>query len=491
VDAAEMSPKPYQLTAYEALEAIDSGKLSSTELVSSVLERLDQVEEKVHAYITVDREGALERAEEIDRRIESGENPGRLRGLPIAIKDSIVTKGIRTTCGSRMLYNFIPPYSATAVEKLIQEGAVIVGKTNCDEFTMGTTTETSHFGPTYNPWSLDRVPGGSSGGSAACMAADEATLSLGTDTGGSIRCPASFCGVVGLKPTYGRVSRYGLIAYASSLDQIGTITKDVADSALLLSIVAGRDEKDATSIDRPTEDFTSYLGRDVDGQVFAVPEEFLGEGTNEEVVKATFRVADALEEMGARREEVSLPSLEYSLATYYIIAMCEASSNLARYDGVRYGFSVPSKANWIKAYSDTRGRGFGAEVRRRIILGTYALSAGYYNAYYMKALKIRTLIKRDFQRAFEKVDFLVTPTMPSPAFKIGELADPLTMYLQDVDTVPVNLVGLPAISYPSGFADGLPIGVQMIGRYFEEGRLISVASALEKKLPHEERPVLS
>ncbi len=485
-----MSLEPYQLTAFQALEAVDSGQLSSVELVSSLLDRIKEVEDRVHAYITVDREGALKRAREIDSRIQSGENPGRLRGIPISIKDSIVTKGLRTTCGSKMLYNFIPPYSASAVERLIEQGAVIVGKTNCDEFTMGTTTETSHFGPTYNPWSLDRVPGGSSGGSAASIAADEATLSLGTDTGGSIRCPASFCGVVGLKPTYGRVSRYGLIAYASSLDQIGPITKDVADSALLLSVIAGKDQRDATSVDRASEDYTRYLGREIDGQVFAVPRQFLDEGTNEEVVKATFKVADILEQIGARREEVELPSLEYSLATYYIIAMCEASSNLARYDGVRYGFSTPSKANWIKAFSDTRGRGFGAEVRRRIILGTFALSAGYYNAYYMKALKIRTLIKRDFEKAFEKVDFIVTPTMPAPAFKIGELADPLTMYLQDVDTVPVNLVGLPAISYPAVIADGLPIGVQMIGRYFEEGRLISVASALERKLPHGERPPL-
>jgi aspartyl-tRNA(Asn)/glutamyl-tRNA(Gln) amidotransferase subunit A len=314
------------------------------------------------------------------------------------VKDSIVTKHLRTTCGSKMLHNFVPPYSATAVDRVLTEGAVILGKTNCDEFCMGTTTESSFNGPTHNPWDLERVPGGSSGGSAAAIAADEAPIAFGTDTGGSIRCPAAFCGTVGLKPTYGRVSRYGLIAYASSLDQIGTLTKDVEDSALLLSSVAGKDGMDATSVDRPSEDYTSHLAGGVEGDTFAVPGEFIAEGTHEEAAKATWRVAEAFEELGAERKEVSMPSLEYSLATYYILAMCEASSNLARYDGVRYGYSIPSKADWIKAFSDTRGKGFGPEVRRRIILGTYALSAGYYNAYYMKALQIRTLIKRDFEK---------------------------------------------------------------------------------------------
>ena len=483
--------EPAKLTARKALIAVRSGHLSSTELTASVFRRIHRLEGKTHAYITLDEERAMKRAAEIDRRIENKEDPGRLAGLPIAVKDSIVTKGLRTTCGSKMLYNFIPPYSATAVERIMAEGAVIVGKTNCDEFCMGTTTETSHFGPTHNPWDLERVPGGSSGGSGASMAADEATLALGTDTGGSIRCPAAFCGVVGLKPTYGRVSRYGLIAYASSLDQIGTLTKDVADSALLLSTLAAKDPMDSTSIDRPTEDYTLSLGKDAEGQRFAVPDEFLVEGVHQDAEKATWRAVDALEALGAERLEVRLPSLEYSLATYYILAMCEASSNLARYDGVRYGFTIPSKADWITAFSEVRGMGFGPEVRRRIILGTYALSAGYYNAYYMKALKIRTLLKRDFQKAFERVDFLVTPTMPGPAFKIGEMADPLTMYLQDIDSVPINLIGVPAISYPAGFEDGLPLGVQIVGRHFEEGRLIRVASALERRLPHRRRPRLS
>lgn len=480
--------KPFELTAHKAAEAIRAGKLSSTELTASIFERIHDVEEKVHAYITLDEEGAMKRAAEMDEAIHKNDNPGRLAGLPIAVKDSIVTKHLRTTCGSRMLHNFIPPYSATAVERVLREGAVIIGKTNCDEFCMGTTTETSYFGPTHNPWDLSRVPGGSSGGSGACIAVDEATLGFGTDTGGSIRCPAAFCGVIGLKPTYGRVSRYGLIAYASSLDQIGTITKDVEDSALLLSTVVGKDEMDSTSIDRPSEDYTTYLTGSLDGDTFAVPEEFMAEGTHEETVRATWRVADALEDLGAERNEVSLPSLEYSLATYYILAMCEASSNLARYDGVRYGFSIPSRADWIKAFSDTRGKGFGSEVRRRIILGTYALSAGYYDAYYSKALQIRTLIKRDFEKAFQKADFLVTPTMPGPAWHIGQMVDPLTMYLQDIDTVPINLIGVPALSYPAGFEDGAPIGVQMVGQHFEEGRLLRVAGALERKLPHDTRP---
>ncbi len=478
------------MTAHECLEAIRDGRLSSSELTESIFERIRQVDDKIRAYITLDEERALRRAEEMDEKIGKGDDAGRLSGLPIAVKDSIVTRHLRTTCGSQMLHNFVPPYSATAVERILEEGAVIIGKTNCDEFCMGTTTETSFNGPTHNPWDLDRVPGGSSGGSGACMAANEAPISFGTDTGGSIRCPAAFCGVIGLKPTYGRVSRYGLIAYASSLDQIGTLTKDVEDSALLLSTVAGKDPMDSTSIDRPPEDFTAHLGGGVADDSFAVPDEFIAEGTTEGTRKATLRVADALEGLGAERVEVSLPSLEYSLATYYILAMCEASSNLARYDGVRYGFSVPSRADWIRAFSNTRGKGFGAEVRRRIILGTYALSAGYYDAYYSKALQIRTLIKRDFEKAFSEADFLVTPTMPGPAWRLGEMADPLTMYLQDIDTVPVNLIGVPAISYPAGFEDGLPVGVQMIGRHFEEGRLIRIARALGDRMPHDDRPRL-
>ena len=467
---------------------MENGKLTSIELLESVLGRIEDVDDRVRAYITLDRDRALARAKEIDEKRDRVEDAGSLGGLPIAVKDSIVTRHLRTTCGSQMLDNFIPPYSATVIDRIIQEGAVIIGKTNCDEFCMGTTTESSFYGPTHNPWELDHVPGGSSGGSGACIAADEAPIAFGTDTGGSVRCPAAFCGVIGLKPTYGRVSRYGLIAYASSLDQIGTMTKDVKDSALLLSAIAGRDPMDATSIDRPVDDYLSQISGGIEGERFAVPGEFIAEGTTDGTLKATWRVADALESLGARRTEVSIPSLDYSLATYYILAMCEASSNLARYDGVRYGFTIPSKADWIRAFSDTRGRGFGPEVRRRIILGTYALSAGYYDAYYSKALQIRTLIKRDFMKAFEEVDFLLTPTMPGPAWRLGEMADPLTMYLQDIDTVPINLIGVPAISYPSGFEGGLPVGAQLIGRHFEEGRLLRVARSIEDRMPHDSRP---
>ena len=471
------------MTAHEAATAIRDGDITSVELTQAVFDRIEEVEERVNAYITLNRDGALGRAREVDRMLSDGIDPGALAGVPISVKDSIVTKHLRTTCGSRMLGDFNPPYSATAVRRLLDEGAVIVGKTNCDEFCMGTSTETSYFGPTHNPWDLSRVPGGSSGGSAACVAADSAIAALGTDTGGSVRCPAAFCGTVGVKPTYGRVSRYGLIAYASSFDQIGTLTKDVEDSALLLGIIAGKDEMDATSIERPVDDYTGELESGIEGERFAVPEEFLSQGTEEEIVDATWWVAGALEDLGAVRDEVSLPSIEYSLATYYILAMCEASSNLARYDGVRYGYSAPSKADWITAFSKTRGEGFGAEVRRRIMLGTYALSAGYYEAYYSKALKIRTLLKREFDAAYRKVDFLVTPTMPVRPWRIGEMADPLTMYLQDIDTVPMNLIGVPAISYPSGMADGLPLGVQLVGRNFEEDRLLRVARALETEMP--------
>ncbi len=479
--------RDHQLGISGCREAIQEGRLSSKELTEAVFRRIHAVDGKTRAYITTDEEAALERASRMDERIAKGFG-GRLAGVPVAIKDSIVTRNLRTTCGSRMLEDFVPPYSATAVRRLLSEGAVIVGKTNCDEFCMGTTTETSYFGPTHNPWDLDRVPGGSSGGSGAAVAADEAPAALGTDTGGSVRCPASFCGVLGLKPTYGRVSRYGLIAYASSLDQIGTLTKSVEDAALLLSVIGGKDPMDSTSVDRPLEDYTKRLSEGVAEDRFAVPEEFLAEGTTEQVRKATWMVADQFEALGAERVEVKLPSLEYSLATYYIIAMCEASSNLARYDGVRYGFSVPSKADWIKAFSQTRGRGFGSEVRRRIILGTYALSAGYYDAYYSKALKIRTLIRRDFEKAFETADFLITPTMPGPPWRFGEMADPLSMYLQDIDTVPVNLIGVPAISYPASFQDELPLGVQMIGRHFEEARLLRLVSCLEDSRPRTQRP---
>lgn len=439
---------------------------------------------RLNAYNVLSEDLALERARDFDRSPWSG----LMAGVPIAIKSCISTRGIETNCSSRILSGYTPPYDATVIERLKEEGAIIVGKTNMDEFAMGTSTETSYFGPTKNPWDLDRVPGGSSGGSAAAVAAGEAPAALGSDTGGSIRCPASFCGIVGLKPTYGLVSRYGLVSYANSLEQIGPLALTVEDAALVLDVIAGHDPRDSTSADTPGG-YLSALDRGVDGLTLGVPEEYFGEGVNPKVERSVWDAISKLEELGASWKEVSLPHTKYALAAYYIIAMSEASSNLARFDGLRYGLRLGADQDWHTTFSDIRAAGFGPEVKRRVLLGTYALSAGYYGRYYLKALKVRSLIKEDFERALSVggADLLVTPTMPFPAFKIGErIEDPLSLYMADVFTVPINLAGVPAISVPCGFADGLPIGLQIIGRHFDEVSVLRAAKAYEDATPYHE-----
>ncbi|MEM2248556.1 MAG: Asp-tRNA(Asn)/Glu-tRNA(Gln) amidotransferase subunit GatA [Candidatus Bathyarchaeia archaeon] len=463
------------------MDRIRRQEITAEDYIESIISRIRRLDEKINAFITPNFEEALERAREIDRRISRGEVVGRLAGVAIAIKDNICTLNLRTTCASRMLENFIPPYDATVVERLKREDAIIIGKTNMDEFAMGSTTETSYFGPTRNPWDLTKVPGGSSGGSAAALIADETTLALGSDTGGSIRCPASYCSVIGLKPTYGLVSRYGLIAYANSLEQIGPLAKSTADCALLLSVIGGYDPRDSTSVNIPLGDFSQELTDDLKGLRVGLPREFFGEGVEEAVKRHVWSAIHLLESLGATYEEVSLPSLEYALAAYYIIAMAEASSNLARYDGLRYGYRVEhDDADWSRIYARNRRIGFGAEVRRRIMLGTYALSAGYYEQYYLKALKIRTLIRREFEEALKRFDVLVGPTMPLPPFNIGEkIGDPLTLYMCDVLTVPANLTGYPAISVPCGFEGNLPIGLQAITKPFNEDLLLKISFALE------------
>jgi aspartyl-tRNA(Asn)/glutamyl-tRNA(Gln) amidotransferase subunit A len=475
--------KLWQLTIHEAHQLLVKREVSSVELTKAVLERISQVEELIKAFITVTDELAIEQAEEADRRLKHMEDVTPLTGIPIAIKDNICTKGILTTAGSRILYNFKPPYDATVVEKLKKAGAVIIGKTNLDEFAMGSSTENSGFFPTRNPWDLSRVPGGSSGGSAAAVSAGECLGALGSDTGGSIRQPAAFCGVVGLKPTYGVVSRYGLIAFASSLDQIGPITKDVRDCALLLQFIAGHDPRDSTSIKMQPPNYTEALVPDVKGLRIGIPREFYAQGVEQAVSNAVLKAVEELVEMGAEAIEVSTPTTDYALAAYYIIAPAEASSNLARYDGVQYGYRCKPTPNDIVAmYSRTRKEGFGREVKHRIMLGTYALSAGYYEAFYLRAQKVRTLIRRDFERAFEKCDVLITPTAPSVAFKLGEkIDDPLQMKLSDICTIPVNMAGLPAISIPCGFQDGLPIGMQIIGKLLDEPTILRVSYAYEQK----------
>ncbi|MEM2110476.1 MAG: Asp-tRNA(Asn)/Glu-tRNA(Gln) amidotransferase subunit GatA [Candidatus Bathyarchaeia archaeon] len=485
--------KPYALTATEATKMIKQQDLRAEEYIASILERMDEVDKKIHAFLTVTKEEALKKAKEIDDKIRKGEKLGRLAGAAIAIKDNICIRGVRTTCSSRMLEFFVSPYDATVIEKLRNEDAIIVGKTNMDEFAMGTTTETSYFGATYNPWNPLKVPGGSSGGSAAAVISEEATLALGSDTGGSIRCPASYCSTIGLKPTYGLVSRYGLIAYANSLEQIGPLTKDVADCALLLSVVSGYDAKDSTSVDLPTMDYVRLLKDDIKGLRIGLPIEFFSQGVEEDVKKHVWAAVHKLEDLGAVYEEISLPSLDYALAAYYIVAMSEASSNLARYDGLRYGYRVEhDDGDWAAVYAKNRRIGFGTEVRRRIILGTYALSAGYYEQYYLKALKVRTVIRRDFDEAFKKFDALIGPTMPLPPFDVGEkIEDPLTLYMCDVLTVPANLTGCPAISIPCGFSNNLPIGLQIISKPFREDIILRVAYTFEKNTDfHKRRPSL-
>jgi aspartyl-tRNA(Asn)/glutamyl-tRNA(Gln) amidotransferase subunit A len=470
-----------RLTIHEAHGLLKGKKLSSVELTRECLKRIKEVEPKLKALVSTTEELAIKQAEKADQRIAKGDIKA-LTGIPVVLKDVLCTRGIRTTCSSKMLENFVPPYDATVVEKLNDCGAVTLGKANMDEFAMGSSTEHSAFFPTHNPWDLDRVPGGSSGGSAVAVAADECIFSLGSDTGGSIRQPAGFCSVVGMKPTYGRVSRYGLVAFASSLDQIGPLTKDVTDCALVMNVIAGFDNRDSTSVPEAVPDYTQCLDGDIKGLKLGVPKEYFVKGMQPEVEKALKDAIGKLEELGAEVDwEVSLPTTPYALPVYYIIAPSEASANLARYDGVKYGFAYRDTDSMWEAMEKTRQYGFGEEVKRRIMLGTYALSAGYYDAYYLKAQKVRTLIRREFDAAFEKYDALVTPTSPTVPFKIGEkLDDPVQMYLSDVCTLPINIAGVPGISIPAGFDNGLPIGMQFIGRPFGEETILKVAYAYEQ-----------
>lgn len=483
-----MTTELHKLTLCQAVGALRKGEITSEELCRAVLCRIETVEPKIHSYVTVMDQ---EVSSQVTGNVSS--NDSLLAGIPLAVKDNIVTRGIRTTCSSRILKDFVPPYDATVVARLKEQGVVLLGKTNLDEFAMGSSTETSATGTTRNPWNLDCIPGGSSGGSAAAVAADACIAALGSDTGGSIRQPAAHCGVVGLKPTYGRVSRFGLVAFASSLDQIGPLTKDVQDAALLLQAIAGHDPKDSTSVDHPVPDYTAALTGDLSGVTIGVPKEYFVEGMQPEVVRAVREGLALLERKGARIQEVSLPHTEYAVATYYILATAEASSNLARYDGVKYGYRAAGAEELIEMYRKTRAEGFGEEVKRRIMLGTYVLSSGYYDAYYRKAQQVRTLIRQDFDRAFEECDVLVAPTSPTTAFRIGEkINDPLQMYLSDILTLAVNLAGIPGISVPCGFDDsGLPIGLQVLGKHFDEATVLNVAYAYEQRTDwHKMRPVL-
>ncbi len=524
----------YKLTSHELHKLLVEKKTSSLEITKNIYERIEKLDKKINSYITLTKESALQKAEEVDKKISKGEKISSLAGIPIAIKDIISTRNIKTTCGSKILSNYIPIYDATVIEKFKKEDVVILGKTNMDEFAMGSSTENSAYGVCRNPWNLSVIPGGSSGGSAACVAADFAIMSLGSDTGGSIRQPASMCGVVGLKPTYGKVSRYGLVAFASSLDQIGTFTKDVQDTAILLNEIAGHDPMDSTSVDKSVPDYTKHLINNAQKLKLGIPKEYFVKGMDKEVEEAILNAIETFKKLSAEIIEISLPHTEHAVATYYIIAPAEASSNLARYDGVHYGYrsqkpevrsqksplispeeserfpglkSLKSQAiskgtkseyrdkseisSIVDMYEKTRDEGFGEEVKRRIMLGTYALSSGYYEAYYLKALKVRTLIKNDFDEAFKKCDVIVTPVSPTPAFKIGEkVSDPLKMYLSDIFTIPVNLAGLPAISIPCGFSsDELPIGLQIIGKPFEEWKILQTAYTFEQNTDfHKKKP---
>lgn len=477
----------------ELHKKLHSKEISVTDLVAESYKRIAQVEDKVQAFLTLDEENARAKAKELDEKVGKADEYGLLFGLPIGVKDNIVTKGLRTTCASKILANFDPIYDATVVQKLQTAETVTIGKLNMDEFAMGSSNENSGFKPTKNPWNIEYVPGGSSGGSAASVAAGEVLFSLGSDTGGSIRQPAAYCGVVGLKPTYGRVSRFGLVAFASSLDQIGPITRTVADNAYLLQAIAGVDKMDGTSAPVDVPDYLSALTGDVKGLRIAVPKEYLGEGVGEEARQSVLAALKVLEGMGATWEEVSLPHSKYALATYYLLSSSEASANLARFDGVRYGVRSDNASSLIELYKQTRSEGFGDEVKRRIMLGTFALSSGYYDAYYKKAQQVRTLIKNDFENVFKKYDVIIGPTAPSTAFKIGEkIDDPLTMYANDILTIPVNLAGVPGISVPCGFgANGLPLGLQIIGKHFDESTVYRVAHAFEQATNyHKQKPVL-
>jgi aspartyl-tRNA(Asn)/glutamyl-tRNA(Gln) amidotransferase subunit A len=478
----------HALTIHELCALLDKREVSAREVTEAFYGRIDAVDDRVRAYLTLTRDLAFEQADRADRRRQAGER-GPLLGVPLAIKDVICTKGVRTTCGSKILQNFVPPYDATVMERLNAAGAILLGKANMDEFAMGSSTEHSAYGITRNPWDLHTIPGGSSGGSAAAVAADECAAALGTDTGGSIRQPAACCGIVGLKPTYGRVSRYGLVAFASSLDQIGPMTKDVRDAALLLHVIAGNDVRDSTSADLALPDFTRALNEPAKGLRIGIPREYFVEGSDAEVERAVREAIKVLEGLGAVTADISLPHTEYGVAVYYILASSEASSNLARYDGIKYGYRVPEWSNLRDMYMRTRDEGFGAEVKRRIMLGTYALSAGYYDAYYKKSQQVRTLLLQDFEAAFRQVDVVIAPTAPTPAFKIGEKTDdPLQMYLSDIFTVPVNLAGIPGISLPCGFSSaGLPIGLQIIGKPFDEETILRVAYAFEQQTDYHRR----
>lgn len=482
----------YALTIHALRELLLKKEVTSVEITGSVLARIKEVDHKVHAYITLTPEAALEQAGEADRILQKGEG-GPLTGIPMSIKDVICTEGIHTTCGSYILKDFVPIYDATVIRRLKEAGAVLLGKANMDEFAMGSSTENSAFHITRNPWHLDYIPGGSSGGSAAAVAADECIASLGSDTGGSIRQPAAHCGVVGLKPTYGTVSRYGLIAFASSLDQIGPLTKDVTDCALTLNAIHGHDPLDSTSAPRPQVDYTKALVKGIKGIKIGIPKEYFGPGLSPDVEKTVHQAIETLSGLGAETVDLSLPHTEYAVAIYYIIAPAEASSNLARYDGVKYGYRDAGAKELLEMYEKTRSRGFGAEVKRRIMLGTYALSSGYYDAYYKKASHVRTLIMKDFKKGFDRCDVMLTPVAPTPSFKIGEkVNDPLRMYLSDVFTIPANLAGLPAISVPCGFsAEGLPVGIQLLGNHFAEEKILQVAYNFESETDfHMRKPPL-
>jgi len=484
----------HSLTIHALHDLLVKKEVTSREATEALYRRIGEVEGKVKAYLRLTEEEAFRQADQADSKIASGKGMGDLIGVPIGLKDILCTKGIQTTCGSKILEGYIPFYDGTVIKKLKERDAVFLGKLNMDEFAMGSSTENSGFHVTHNPWDLKRIPGGSSGGSAAAVAADECIGALGTDTGGSIRQPAACCGVVGLKPTYGRVSRYGLIAFASSLDQIGPITKDVEDCAILLNAVSGYDPCDSTSVNTGVPDFKQSLKKDVKGIRIGIPEEYFLEGMDAEVEKAVRDAIDSFKKWGADVQRVSLPHTEYAVAVYYIIATAEASSNLARYDGVKYGLRSKGYRDLMEMYTQTRAKGFGKEVKRRIILGTYVLSAGYYEAYYRKASQVRTLIKNDFQEAFQKVDVIVAPTAPTPAFRIGEkTGNPLQMYLSDIHTIPVNMAGIPAISIPCGFNhEGLPIGLQIMGKHFDEGMLLRVAYTFEQNTDfHLKKPSLT
>jgi aspartyl-tRNA(Asn)/glutamyl-tRNA(Gln) amidotransferase subunit A len=482
----------FDYTAREIKELLADKQVTASEVTQSVFDRIVEVEPDVRAYVTLTEEIALAEAKAIDKKIAAGEDAGILGGIPFAVKDNMATKGVLTTSSSKILSNFIPVYNGTAVQKLYDAGIVMTGKTNLDEFAMGSSTETSFYGTTHNPWDLDTVPGGSSGGSAAAVAAGEAIAAVGSDTGGSIRQPAALCGVVGMKPTYGLVSRYGLFAFASSLDQIGPITKDVGDCALVLNAIAGHDRRDSTSVKVDIPDYTTALKADIKGLKIGVVSELMGEGIDPAVKAAVEAAVKLMTDMGAEAKEISLPNSEHALSAYYLIAPAEASSNLARYDGVRFGHRTTEEVvDMADMYMKTRAEGFGAEVKRRIMLGTYALSAGYYDAYYGQAQKVRTLIVNDFNAAFESVDIIVSPTSPTTAFKIGEKTDnPLQMYLSDVCTIPVNLAGLPGISIPCGLSEGMPIGLQIGGKPFDEMTVLRAAFAYEEAFCFKDKPRL-